>query len=147
MASLKEVMGRLPPERQEKIHARAKEIINEQMSLRDLRKAQSLTQATLARTLDIKQGSISEIENKSDMLLSTMRSYVEAMGGALDLVVRFPNRQPVTVTTTLFDKSEGKVKAKKRFSTSPVRTKKSERLLAKRGRATTGVKAAARKSP
>jgi transcriptional regulator with XRE-family HTH domain len=69
------------------------------MTLRDLRKAQKLTQGQMAAVLKIGQDSVSRIEKRSDLMLSTMRSYVEAMGGSLDLVVRFADRGPVVLSS------------------------------------------------
>jgi DNA-binding XRE family transcriptional regulator len=92
-----EVMASLPPERRARIEARAQELIDEEMTLRDLRSVQHLTQARLAELLGIEQDSVSRMERRADMLLSTMSSYVEAMGGTLRLVAEFPNRRPYTV--------------------------------------------------
>jgi len=90
-------MASLPPERRARIEARAQELIDEEMTLRDLRSVQHLTQARLAELLGIEQDSVSRMERRADMLLSTMSSYVEAMGGTLRLVAEFPNRRPYTV--------------------------------------------------
>jgi transcriptional regulator with XRE-family HTH domain len=57
-----------------------------------------LTQAELARRLGVRQDTISRAEQRADMLLSTLQSYVEAMGGPLALVAEFPNRPPVRIT-------------------------------------------------
>jgi len=59
------------------------------MALQQLRKARHLTQLQMARTLKIGQDSISRLENRSDLLLSTLQSYVEAMGGTLSIVAEF----------------------------------------------------------
>ena len=71
------------------------ELIAEEMSLRELRKARRLTQAHLASELGISQDGISRLEQRSDLLLSTLRKTVEAMGGSLSLIARFPDRPPV----------------------------------------------------
>lgn len=86
-----------PTERLGQIEARARTLIAEEMTLRDLRKAQQLTQVQLAKTLGIGQEQISRLEQKSDMLLSTLASYVQAMGGNLRFVAEFPNRPPVVL--------------------------------------------------
>jgi transcriptional regulator with XRE-family HTH domain len=106
--SLKTIREALPPERQAKIAARTAELIAEEMTLRDLRKARELTQARLAELLSIGQDSVSRLEKRSDLLLSTLRSYVEAMGGSLELVATFPDRRPVTIKglETLRDEPE-----------------------------------------
>ena len=84
--------------RRNKIEARAAELIAEEMSLRDLREALTLTQVRIAEILGIGQDSVSRLEKRSDLLLSTLRSYVEAMGGRLSLIAEFPNREPVSLS-------------------------------------------------
>ena len=69
-----------PAERIAGVEARAKELIAEELTLRDLRKAHSLTQVQVAKTLGIGQEHVSRLEHQSDMLLSTLASYVRAMG-------------------------------------------------------------------
>ncbi len=98
MTSLKDVMNKLPAERRAKIEARAAELIAEEKTLRDLRKALDLTQERMAELLGVGQDNISRLESRTDMLLSTLRSYVVAMGGSLDLIVRFPDRPDVSLT-------------------------------------------------
>lgn len=97
--SLEEMKKRLKikPERQAKIDKRAKELIEEELTLRELRKIHQLTQESMAKLLGIEQDSVSRMERRADMLLSTMSSYVAAMGGNLRLVAEFPGRGPVTV--------------------------------------------------
>jgi transcriptional regulator with XRE-family HTH domain len=97
--SLEDKLARLPGERRAKVAARAAELIAEEMTLRDLRRALDRTQVHLARELGVKQETISRLEKRSDMLLSTLRGYVEAMGGELDLVAKFPDRPPVRLKT------------------------------------------------
>ena len=93
--SLDEMMAELPSERRRRIEERAAELIAEEMTLRELRKARELTQASVARELGISQDAISRLEQRSDLLLSTLRRTVEAMGGSLSLIARFPDRPPV----------------------------------------------------
>lgn len=97
-ARLKDLMERLPAERRENVRVRAGELIAEEMTLRDLRKALDLTQMRVAETLGIGQDNVSRLEKRSDLLLSTLRDYVEAMGGSLELVARFPDRPPVVLS-------------------------------------------------
>jgi transcriptional regulator with XRE-family HTH domain len=97
--SLEDKLARLPGERRAKVDARAAELIAEEMTLRDLRRALDRTQVHLARELGVKQETVSRLEKRSDMLLSTLRGYVEAMGGELDLLARFPDRPPVRLKT------------------------------------------------
>lgn len=90
---LDEVMASLPRARQERIEARAMELA----TLKDLRQAAQRTQEQLAASLGVGQDTISRLEKRSDMLLSTLRHYVESMGGKLELVAQFPNRPPVVI--------------------------------------------------
>ena len=86
------------PARRRKVDDRAAELLAEEMSLRELRKARRLTQAHVARQLGISQDGVSRLEQRSDLLLSTLRKTVEAMGGSLSLVVRFPDRPQVELS-------------------------------------------------
>lgn len=95
---LKTMMNRLPADRRKKVDARAAELIAEEMTLRDLRKAHALTQEHMAEVLKIGQDSVSRLEKRSDLMLSTLRGYIAAMGGTMEIVARFPDRPDVTVT-------------------------------------------------
>lgn len=90
---LEQLMTELPQARRAAIEARAGELA----TLKDLRQAAHQTQQDMAATLGVGQDTISRLEKRSDMLLSTMRRYVEAMGGSLELVAQFPNRPPVVI--------------------------------------------------
>jgi transcriptional regulator with XRE-family HTH domain len=89
MKSLDEVIGELPAGRRAKIEERARQLIGEQMALQQLRKAKKLTQRQIARALKIGQDSVSRLESRSDLLISTLQGYVEAMGGSLKIVAEF----------------------------------------------------------
>ncbi len=78
------------PRSSQEIEGRAAELIAEEMSLRD-RQALKLTQERLAEALGIGQDGVSRLEKRSDLLISTLRSYVEAMGGSLSIVAEFPD--------------------------------------------------------
>jgi DNA-binding XRE family transcriptional regulator len=95
MKTLQEKMNALPVARRKKILARADQLIREEMTLRELRKAKSLTQARLARSLNVKQEQVSRIEQRTDLHISTLRRTVEAMGGELTILATFPNGAPV----------------------------------------------------
>ena len=114
--SLKAAMSRVAPRRRKGIETRAEALMAEEMTLQDLRKALELTQQNLAERLDVKQESISNLEKRSDLLLSTLRGYIEAMGGDLSLLVRFPDRPPV----------ELKMLRSPAKSTRPARTRKAK---------------------
>ncbi len=89
---------KLSPARRKMVETRAKELIAEEMTLCELRKARKLTQVRLAKALGIQQDSVSRLEKRSDLLLSTLRKTVEAMGGNLSLVAKFPDRAPVVLS-------------------------------------------------
>jgi len=89
---------KLSPAQRKKVEARANELIAEEMTLRELRHARKLTQVHIAKTLGITQDSVSRLEKRSDLLLSTLRKTVQAMGGNLSLVAEFPDRAPVVLS-------------------------------------------------
>jgi len=89
---------KLSPAQRKKVEARAAELIAEEMSLRELRRARKLTQVRVAKTLGITQDSVSRLEKRSDLLLSTLRKTIKAMGGDLSLVAEFPDRPPVVLS-------------------------------------------------
>ena len=93
-----DVIAGLDPARRRKVEERAAELIAEEMTLRELRKARQLTQARVATELGITQDGVSRLEQRSDLLLSTLRRAIEAMGGSLSLVARFPDRPPVELS-------------------------------------------------
>jgi DNA-binding XRE family transcriptional regulator len=90
---LDDVMASLPASRRKRVEQRAMELA----TLKDLRKAAKQTQQDLALALGVGQDTISRLEQRSDMLLSTLRHYVESMGGKLELVAQFPNRPPMVI--------------------------------------------------
>ncbi|MOA46919.1 Helix-turn-helix domain protein [compost metagenome] len=92
---LNQIMKTLPTARLKKIEQRSNNLIEEQMTLQELRKTLNLTQDVMAELLDIKPANVSKLEKCADMLVSTLRSYVEAMGGALELIVQLPGQDPV----------------------------------------------------
>ena len=108
MKTLDQVIKKLPAARRGKIGARAQTLIAEEVALQHLRKARRLTQQRMAQLLGIGQDSVSRIENRSDLLLSTLKSYVEAMGGSLKLVVEFPDGS--TVLSSLGEMEDEKEK-------------------------------------
>src|SRR5215471_19060929 len=92
--NVNEIIRRLSSAARKRVEHRAAEIIAEEMSLRDLRKARRLTQARIAKKLGITQDSVSRLEKRSDLLLSTLRKTVKAMGGDVRIVAQFPDRAP-----------------------------------------------------
>ena len=98
MTSLKEAMDKLPSPRRRQVEVQAQVLIDKEMSRRDLRKALDQTRVTFAEQLGINQENVSRLEQRSDLLPSTLCSCVETMGGKLSLVAQFPARPPVTLT-------------------------------------------------
>lgn len=96
--NVNEVIRKLSPAECKKVENRAAEIIAEEMSLRDLRKARKLTQARVAKTLGITQDSVSGLEKRSELLISTLRKTVKAMGGDVRIVAEFADRAPVVLS-------------------------------------------------
>lgn len=89
MKNLDQIISKLPAERRAKIEGRARQLLGEEMALQQLRKARKLTQEQMARSLKIGQDSVSRLESRSDLLVSTLQSYVEAMGGSLKIIAEF----------------------------------------------------------
>jgi Helix-turn-helix domain len=103
--SLKTVIDNLPPEQRARVEKRAAELIAEEMTLRDLRKAREFTQIRMGELLNMRQENVSRLERRADLLVSTLQSYVAAMGGELSLVVEFKDRPPVKIAglTSMFE--------------------------------------------
>ncbi|RWK40892.1 helix-turn-helix transcriptional regulator [Mesorhizobium sp.] len=87
----------MSPELIEASDRRTRELLEEYETLQQLRKARSLTQEHVGKKLGKKQVSVAQLEKRSDFLLSTLREYVRALGGELDLVVRFKDHAPVVL--------------------------------------------------
>lgn len=98
MKTLTQKLGALSRARRKRVEARAAALIAEEMTLQELRQARKLTQVRLAKALGISQDGVSRLEKRSDLLLSTLRKSVEAMGGNLSLVAEFPDREPVVLS-------------------------------------------------
>ncbi len=86
----KDLVAKMPVEHQRRAKKRTAIMLAE-MALQDLRKAQNVTQEAVANALAIRQASVSELERREDTHLSTLRKYIEAIGGQLDVVARFPD--------------------------------------------------------
>ena len=93
-----EIMARLPKGRAGRIKARAAELHNEVEGLKALRKLAERSQEQIARSLGIKQPSVVKIERQTDLYLSTLRRFIEAAGGKLELRVELPGTGPFTLT-------------------------------------------------
>ena len=82
--------AKMSPESQQKSDALAQAMIQE-MPLQELRQARGLSQKVLADLLSVQQPAIAKIEKRTDMYVSTLRSHIEAMGGELEVIARFPD--------------------------------------------------------
>jgi transcriptional regulator with XRE-family HTH domain len=96
--NFKEYIAALPQERQQAIHQEAQRIIEEELSLQALRKARARSQKQVGEKLKVKQAEVSKIERRTDLYVSTLRHYIEAVGGELEIIARFPDRPPVKIS-------------------------------------------------
>lgn len=85
----KELESKMTPASRQRSHVLYRKYLAE-MPLNELRQAKSLSQVNLARTLHVNQAAISKMENRTDMYISTLREYIRALGGDLEVVARFP---------------------------------------------------------
>jgi DNA-binding XRE family transcriptional regulator len=88
----RELVESMPAKRQQRIAKRVRESLTS-MPLEEIRKARQMTQAKLAETLGVNQGEISKIEHRTDIYISTLAGYVEALGGKLEIRAIFPDRE------------------------------------------------------
>ncbi len=124
------IIGKLPKERRKRIVKKANEMAKEMVahadSLRVVRKALSKTQAEIGEGLGLSQNAVSQMEGRSDLLLSTLRRYVRALGADLDIVVRMKDGSKVVLEGIgVSDDTSASRKEKS--------TKKSARRAARRG--------------
>ncbi len=95
--TLAEIDATFTPAQRAAIKRRMKALAQEELTLADLRKAYRITQVDLAKRLGVRQATVSQVENSTDLYLSTLRKHIEAMGGELELTAKFPNRPPVAI--------------------------------------------------
>jgi len=96
--TMNEVMAGMPKERQERIRARAADLSREIEGLKALRQLADRSQEQIAQSLGIKQPSVLKIERQTDLYLSTLRRFVEAAGGTLELRIDLPGTGAFTLT-------------------------------------------------
>lgn len=89
---INELITRLSPERQKRIEKSGKQLIKEYRKLVEFRKAVGLTQVELAGKMSITQENVSRLEKREDMHLSTLKKYVEALGGELEILINIPDK-------------------------------------------------------
>ena len=114
VTNVDDIIKKLGPAQRKKVEARAAELIAEEMTLRELRHARKLTQVKMAKTLGVTQDGVSRLEKRSDLLLSTLRKAVKAMGGNLSLVAEFPDRVPVVLSGIAEDEPRPKRTGRRR---------------------------------
>lgn len=110
--SLEEMLARESEEFRQSVQQRAAVLIAEELNLREVRRVRKLTQTRLSKKLKIGQEGVSRIEKRTDLYLSTLRSYVEGVGGELTLMVKFPDRPPVILKGFGEDAGENQTKIK-----------------------------------
>jgi len=123
--TLEQILSEMPEDRRRRIEQRAAELIAEELNLRELRRLRKLTQARLSRKLKIGQEGVSRIEKRTDLYISTLRSYVEGVGGKLTLVVELPDRPPVILAG--LGEDDGPKNAKKKAKANAKSKGKSRR--------------------
>ena len=96
--TLKDVMDGLEPDRRARIEARVDEIHQEYLTLKKLRSHMELTQTALALNMGVTQATIAQLEQRNDIHVSTLRKYVEALGGTLSIIADMPGQGPVPLT-------------------------------------------------
>ena len=96
--NVNEIIKQLRPNQRRKVETRAAQLIAEEMTLRELRRARKLSQQRVAKELGIGQEGVSKIEKRADLMISTLRKTVEALGGSLSLVAQFPDSEPVILS-------------------------------------------------
>ncbi len=96
--TLEELMDALPPERRARVEARSAELIAEVEGLKAFRQLAERSQEQIAQSLGIKQPSVHKIEKQTDLYLSTLRRFVEAAGGSLELRVELPGKGVLHLT-------------------------------------------------
>src|ERR1035438_7534224 len=96
--NVNDIIERLSAAQRKKVETRAAQLIAEEMTLREIRKARKLTQQKIAKSLRIGQEGVSKIEKRSDLLVSTLRGYLDPMAEQLSLVPKFPGREPVVLS-------------------------------------------------
>ncbi|TAL56895.1 helix-turn-helix transcriptional regulator [Pandoraea sp.] len=87
-----ELRAKMSPQAQSRAAARAEAMLVE-MQLQELRKARHVTQVAVAKAMSVEQATISKLERRDDMYVSTLREYVKALGGELKLVASFPDAE------------------------------------------------------
>ncbi|HWB16723.1 MAG TPA: XRE family transcriptional regulator [Vicinamibacterales bacterium] len=104
---------RMSPEAQREVQKR---VARTARHLDEIRRARGMTQVTLASAMGVSQAQITKVEHQADLYVSTLRRFVEAMGGELELVARFPDGEAIGVNLAKPDEAIEKPRAGARFS-------------------------------
>lgn len=97
LTSFDEFLASLPADRREAIGRETAAAVAKEYALRELRKVRRCSQQQIAERLGVNQAAVSKLEKRADMYLSTLRQFVEAAGGKLELVARFPDHPPLRI--------------------------------------------------
>lgn len=116
--TLDDMIADLPAAQRAAVDRRTEELISEELTLRELRKALRLTQQDVARRLSKGQEVVSRLEQREDLLLSTLRDYLRSLGGELELTCRFNRRTAVRINLRAASKPQGKAKRRGQRSTA-----------------------------
>ena len=117
MSTLREKLASLPDGRRRAVEARATALVLEEITLREARKSvRNKTQVEIAGKLGIGQDGVSRLEKRGDMLISTLRQYVAALGGRVRLVVELEGQPPIELKNVGMKAAKPKVQRKTRPS-------------------------------
>lgn len=111
--NVNDIINKLSPAVRQKVEVRAAKLMAEEMTLQELRRARKLSQVRVAKKLGIGQEGVSKIEKRADLMISTLRRTVEAMGGSLSLVAEFPDHRPVVLSGIAEDEPHPKSTGRK----------------------------------
>jgi len=92
--NVNELFAKMDPERAARVEERVRQTLAA-MPMDELREARALTQTQLATVLNVTQGAVSKVERRADMYISTLRSYVRAMGGDVQIRAIFPDGEVI----------------------------------------------------
>ena len=119
---MESMLAELPAERRKNVEARGRTLVEREMKLRALRVALGQTQTAMAEKLGVKQENVSRVEQRADMLISTLNGYLRALGGRLTLVAEFSGQEPVRLKGFGFDEvvEDDVAPSRKRRSKAPI---------------------------
>ncbi|PDW02227.1 XRE family transcriptional regulator [Candidatus Viridilinea mediisalina] len=95
--TMEQFIANLSDEMQASIAKETQRLVAEEMTLRELQRIRAMSQRKVGEVLHVNQAMVSQIEQSTDIYLNTLRSYIEALGGELNIVVQFPDRAPMNI--------------------------------------------------